>query len=537
MKSLRKRNHVVGRRNAGALAICMALGSSAASAAEVTPASPVEVAAPEATATEGVGKEKNPGDETSNFHIGGYARTWASFNLQNPPETPANDRWDPSMLRASLMLDADLKTGPFDWKAIGRLDREYKTAYLQRLENQNKTVSPGGPGSNIMDTYNQGQLREFYVDYSPVDRVKLRIGKQQVVWGETDFFQAMDLVQGYDFRWRSFLERDSDELRKPLIMVNAKLDVPEANGSLQVLFRPGLDRTGDIGNTYDLSGGRWALQPNKGVDFLAPGALNYNFHNSDGDVRDKTGGLRWTGIAGPVGYSFAYLKTFNSDPIVNSSFAPSGQKPTGGLGDFIFPKIDVFGATLNGYVPAIDAVLSTEIVYTKDAPYNIGTNFFGGALPGFGGIMKKNTVKTMFRVDKTLDLKRFLGTSRPSFFSVQVFDKWIQDFKREDDLVASAGFGAPAQKHSTILTAILGLNYRNDKINPQMAVGTDVRNGGGFVIPSVEFVSGDHWRFVVEADLFWNRAHKNPGQVEGSTYLFGQLANNDQLVFRVTRQF
>jgi hypothetical protein len=473
----------------------------------------------------------------NNVKVSGYARTWASFNLQNPPETPANDRGDLSMLRGSILVDVDAKTGPLQWKAIGRIDREYRTSYMQRLESQVRQNTPGGPGSHMLDAYNHGELRELYVDAAVGERIKLRLGKQQVVWGETDFFRAMDVVNGFDYRWRSFLERENEELRKPLILANAKIDVPEANGNLQVLFRPGLDRDRDIGNTYDLSGGRWSLQPNKGVDFLAPGLLSYNYHSKGADVDDKTGGVRWSGVAGPLNYSLAWLKTFSNDPVVNSSFAPSGQQPAGTLGDFVFPKIDLIGVTLSGYSAALDAVLSTELVYTKHAPYNAGSNFASGALPGFGGIVRKNLVTSMVRVDKSLNLARFLGTSRPSFFSVQVFDKWIKNFSHADDLVELAGFGAPVREHTTIVTGILGLNYNNDKVNPQLAVGTDASNGGGFMIPSVELVWGSNWRFVAEADFFFKRHQKLPGMVEQGTHLFGQFANNNQLVLRLTRQF
>lgn len=478
-----------------------------------------------------------PSQEASNFRLGGYARTWLSFNLQNPPETAANDRWDVSMARGSLMLDADLKTGPLSWKGIARLDREIRTPYLERLERQVRTNTPGGPGSDILDTYNQGELREFYVDYAPTERIKLRLGKQQVVWGETDFFRAMDVVHGFDYRWRSFLERENEELRKPLILMNAKFDVPEANGSLQVLVRPGWDRERDIGNTYDLSGGRWALQPNKGVDFLATGLLNYDYHHPAGDVDDVTGGFRWSGAAGPINYSVVYLKTYNNDPVVNSAAAPYQVAPSGGLGDFIFPKVDLAGVTLSGYVPAIDAVISTEFAYTRDAAFNVGTNFAGGALPGFGGIIRKNVLQSMVRIDKSLNLTRILGTSRPSFFSVQVFDKWVMKYRSADDIVDNTGFGAPLRKHSTIVTGVLGLNYSNDKINPQIALGADVSNGGGFFIPSVEFVQGNHWRLLVEADIFISDKQKRPGQVEQDAHLFGWFKNNNQLMVRLTRLF
>ena len=496
-------------------------------------------------------------DDSGNFfRLGGYVRTWASVNLKDMPDTPQNDRGDLSMLRGSLLLDGDAKTGIISWKAIVRIDREQKTPYIKRLENLTATKSPGGPGSaNVMDQYNQEELREFYADVDVSDRVKLRLGKQQVVWGESDFFHAMDLVHGFDMRWRSFLEGENEELRKPLIMANATIQVPEARGSMQVIVRPGLDRGKDIGNTYDLYGGRWDLQTFKGADFLSPGVtMRYDYIHPEGDTRDVTGGLRWAGIAGPINYSVAYLKTFNPDPIVNSAFAPWGKTPSSPFGDWIFPKIDLFGVTANGPVSSIDAVLSAEIVYIMDAPYNIGLAVPGSkfmpsplgtpnTIAGFGGVKKKNTILSMFRIDKNLNLKSLLGTNRESFFTVQLFDKWILDYNTNDEIVDLVGYNAPKKEHSTIITAILVTNYKNDTINPSLAGGYDIRNVGGFLIPAVDFVLGDKYRLKVEADLFFYKDQRQPalnsltGLSESDTHLFGALAHDDQLMIRLTRLF
>ncbi|MFX8523790.1 hypothetical protein ABTM10_20015, partial [Acinetobacter baumannii] len=77
-------------------------------------------------------KSEDATDENGNsFHLGGYLRGWAAFNMQDVPETKANDKWKPSMIRGSIMLDADAKTGPVKWKATARGDKEYKTSYLQ----------------------------------------------------------------------------------------------------------------------------------------------------------------------------------------------------------------------------------------------------------------------------------------------------------------------------------------------------------------------------------------------------------------------
>lgn len=481
--------------------------------------------------------EDNKGADAPAFHLGGYVRTWASFNLQDPPETAANDRGDLSMLRAALLLDADLKTGPLQWKAVGRVDREYKTSYLKRLQALGATG--GGTGIPLMDTYNQAELRELNVSFDVGDRIKFRIGKQQVVWGETDFFRALDIVHGFDYRWRSFLEVENEELRKPLFMLNTMIQVPEAKGALQVLVRPGWDRDRDTGNTYDLSGGRWASQPNKGVDFL--GVMKYDYHHPTGDTNDVTGGLRWTGrTPGDMKYSLAYLKTYNNDPVVNTADPryTYQRAAKGAIGDFIYPKIDLIGATLSGYSGKLDTVFSTEVVYTRDAAFNVGTspssNVIG--LPGFAGIKTKNTLTTMIRADKTVKVP-FIGTSRPSFLSFQLFDTWIRGFDRKDDIVQLAGFAAPMREHSTILTTILAMNYMNDRINPTIAAGVDASSGGGFFIPSVEIAFGDNWRLKTEADLFFNRGEKKPGELGSNARLFGYFAHNNQLVFRLTRQF
>lgn len=433
------------------------------------------------------------------------------------------------MARTTLQLEGDVAKGDTRLHAVARGVREIRTGYLRHLE------EIGAASGNLLDRYNDVEMRELYGEFKPIDRVTLRLGKQQVVWGESDFFQAMDLVHGFDFTWRSFLEGENEDWRKPLILANAIIQVPEVGGSLQVMVRPGWDRTKDIGSTYDLFGGRWANQPNKGVDFLP--LIPYNYHHSKGDVDDVTGGLRWSGIFGPINYSISYLQTFGPNPVLNSAFAPYGGTPKGTLGEFIYPKVDVYGVTVSGYSPGADAVFSAEMAYTKNQLFNSGTNFFEGALPGFGEIKEKDVVRSMVRMDKTVNLSDIIGTSRPSFLSVQAFDTWVRDFDARDDIVELAGYGAPKKKHSTLITAWIQMNYMSDRINPMLAVGADASHGGWFFIPSVDIGYGDKWRIKAEADLFFPKHSKQPGAVEQQTALMGYFKNNNQISIRVTRQF
>lgn len=491
----------------------------------------------------GTGGGSWAGADDFSFQLSGYARAWASFNLEDQPElgkVGKDSAGKLSMLRGSLLLDADARTGPVKWKVIGRLDREYKTDYLEDLEDLRATNGTAG-GRSITHNYDNGDIREFWAEVPIGDRITVKAGKQQLVWGESDFFQAMDLVHGYDYSWRLFFEGENEEWRKPLIMVLTKIRVPEAKGMLAAFVRPGWDRCEDIGNTYDINGGRWFFQPYRGFDLSQ--VTDKNCNHKDGDMDDVTWGLRWSGEAWGLNYSLAYLTTFSADPVASSVFKPyQGVPVTGGVFDRINPKIHVLGATVSGYSETLDAVLSAEVAYVKDQPYNVGSGAFNPAGPHYGigldGIEKKGVLRTMLRVDKDLNLQDLFGTSRPSFSSIQLFDTWVTDYDSRDDLVRLFAYGTKLNEHSTILTMFTTLNYKNDTINPGLALGFDLSNGGGFAIPSVALTFSDKWVAKVEADIFWDGGKSNRTQFSnGESQLFGYFSRASQLVFRLTRQF
>jgi hypothetical protein len=488
-------------------------------------------------------------------------------NYVNAPDTKNKM----SMERYTLRLNADTTVNEnLSFVTKVRFVEDAHIGYLKDLERlRNPGIGVGGADitghNNLSRYYSGGELRELYADIKPTDNLMIRLGKQQVVWGESDFFQAMDLVQGYDFTWRSFLESPED-LRKPSVMANITLQFPEVDGKLQALFRPGsLNRRDSIGNTLDFIGGRWSVNPYKGIDFRS--TLPYNYTQNGADERDNTGGLRWSGTAKEINYSLSYLKTYNQAPVFNMSsnaapfltavgalppgvpFVPSGATPMNGttpaglVGEIIYPKIDLFGLTLSSYSPAADAVFSAEAAYIRDYAFNYGdssTNVwqqvYGGA--GFAGIIRKNVVRSMLRMDKTLPVTQtLLGTEKPAFFSLQLFDTWIQDYKASDNIVNFTSFGQKQKEHSSILTMILDTSYMNGVVNPSLVAGTDLSYGGGFLVPGVNLQYGKNWRLKLEYDYFWHRNIKTLANQKTDTALFGYFANNNQFYAKLTYQF
>jgi len=555
-----------------------------------------------------------------NLNMNGYVRTTVGVMLQDHDETNADDKWRMNQAEVTLNLDFDIKTGPLNWKVITRFDKEMQTDYLDDLEERMDATAAAfgiqgnysGPGSHnrgdFMEQYETTDevfdwLRELYFDVNLLDdRLMVRVGRQQLVWGESDFFQAMDVVHGYDYRGRLFYE-NNEEWRKPLMLFNFRLDFYELGGSLNWYIRPGWDRKEDMGSNYNIEGGRWIPHPYRGVDFTQF-TTSYRTDHDSGDWSDMTYGIRWNGEWGSIGYSFAYMKTFAPAPVVNP-YASSGVDGNGQpdmtavidgnnngafygyyglmgetetyggdaaragtlLGDWMYPEIDIFGFTMTGFNSPMDATLSAEIAYIPNKPYNYGS--LDSDLPGWNGVIEKDTINMMFRIDKEFKWMDSLGTHRPSLSSVQLFDTWILGHDEKDEIVEFASFGAKKKEHTAYLTIFTLMNFHRDTINPSFVAGTDLTKGGGFAIPAVEFVYGDDWRLKVEADLWWNdgdtkkvcrasagtgtdascgaagfaggvpngTGDNSLGKRENSAGFMDYFAGDNQLVFKLTRQF
>jgi hypothetical protein len=493
------------------------------------------------------------------FQLDGYLRHEMSWNTKDWEDTvDYDDKGRLSMSRTTVRINADWQiTDALSLVTKLRASREYKTSFLEHLEDMGANSYDGG---DIMELYDDEEIRELYIDWQLSDRLLLRLGKQQVVWGETDFFAANDLAHGFDNTWRTFLEPANEELRKANIIAKLNIDFPEVMGGLEMFVRPGWDRKEDIGTELDIYGARWSSQPTAGVDFrnIDP----YNYENDEGDYRDVTGGVRWSAMWGNANYTVSYLKSFNPAPILNAADnlamfgmpdTPSGattqgtDQTVGVAGEIIYPIVDIFGFTASNYSGAVDAVFSFEGAYILDAPYQIytGTMLTQYIAPGFDGYTNKDVMALMVRMDKNIAAtQKWLGTEKPMFFSLQLFDKWVQDFDKDEELLYSVGWGGRVKEHSVLMTGIFGLSYNNGRIRPELVLGTDLSNGGGFAVPSVTFELGAKWRWKIEYDAFWDDSWRdgskctdaNAGSCDDAT-LFGYFHNRDQFYTSLTYLF
>ena len=482
--------------------------------------------------------------EIGNSEWSGYLRQHSAWNLQDAPETEQDDKHDLNMLRTTLLIQGQGYFGDVNWTIIGRSTWEKQTDYLERLEDKSamNAMFVGGEAVDLKDEYEDtAELREAYIDFD-TGNLHWRLGKQQVVWGETDVFHPNDVIHGYDHTWHSLFAVENEEMRKPLLLANLTWDLSEQlGGSLQFIYRPGWDSSSDLGNRYDFNGGRWAQNGTRGFN-LNSALIPIDYHYEDGDTDDANYGFRWEGNAGEdedVTYGFSYYKGLALEPRVVSAFDPvyGGDKISnpgpfegGGLA-FIYQEIDTFGASISGYTEMIDTVYRVEYSFTPDRFYNDQA--------AFGGISENDTHTLTVGLDTNLRLQNKIATSSPSLLSVQVFDTFISDYD-EGTQMFDNGFGGAYKEHNVFAVSKFNMPFMNDTLIVDLSAVFDLTEGGLVFWPSIEKHFGPHWRLRLEANMFYggdknSRAADPSGNDPMSAW--GSFENADTLIARITYQF
>jgi hypothetical protein len=161
----------------------------------------------------------------------------------------------------------DLVGGPIAGNRMGTLgpDGKLKPGLYSRLSHSDRT-----------DLKFEDSLREIYIDFKLKNLpVSFRLGRQQVIWGESDQFRLMDIWNPLDTGWH--LQQESwDNLRVPLWLGKALWDIgqlgPLSNTFLEVVYNP-----------FD-------FEPNVKLDFLPrPWAMPFPNPIRNGQVQQVAG--------------------------------------------------------------------------------------------------------------------------------------------------------------------------------------------------------------------------------------------------------
>ncbi len=166
--------------------------------------------------------------------------TAALLVLPAPGATPAQEHWRErlgfsSILEFRLAMPinhADLQQSEaiYTPELHFQLDDHVQLTGIVRIRGDaSDKLEPGRPDENTRGVMNRRlfagtaldlELREFYADID-LDRVYLRLGKQQVVWGEADGLKVLDVLNPQSFR--EFILADFEDSRIPLWTANVEI--------------------------------------------------------------------------------------------------------------------------------------------------------------------------------------------------------------------------------------------------------------------------------------------------------------------------
>jgi hypothetical protein len=205
--------------------------------------------------------------------------------------------------------------GPIEGNAIGTIRQGCDPDAAAAAGNPSACLRQGGysslEGGRREDIKRENKLREVYVDFSLRDiPVSFRIGRQQVIWGESDQFRMMDIWNPLNLRWH-LQQEPFTEIREPLWMLKGLWDMPVvelpwlgvmSNSFLEVVWNP-----------FD-------YKPGVIVDFLPrPWAVPFNNPLRPGQVQ-----IVGEGIAGLVTPNFTNLRgTFDEGTFENNPWEAS----------------------------------------------------------------------------------------------------------------------------------------------------------------------------------------------------------------------
>ncbi|MBS1139166.1 MAG: hypothetical protein H6R13_619 [Proteobacteria bacterium] len=364
-------------------------------------------------------------------------------------------------------------------------------------------------------------IRELYAkkSFSLGDGKELfvKIGKQQVVWGRTDLFRVLDVINPVDFSRNNIYDELSD-IRIPMWIAQAEYRMGASDWmqdrNFQIVwnfdkFRPNnLGQCGtpnvilDAGcffrgmaNLWD-NGGTVANFANLGTanTWLAtnfgPGQIGLKDVNlPDWSLSNTQLGAKYEGVT-MNGLSFSLnaltyrsqLPSLHGGKRATSSFAPADGRgfqtawPYLISFDMEFPRVNLVGGSMDFQIPAAGAAVRMEAAYTQ------GEEFANTAREQL--YSKNDVFRAVIGVDRPTFIPLISETSA-TLISAQLFYQHI--FNHEWKQEQFGPVGMPDWENNFIGTLLIKGFMKNGTVSPQIIFAHDFRAKATAIAPQVEW--------------------------------------------------
>lgn len=383
-------------------------------------------------------------------------------------------------------------------------------------------------------------LREAYVtktlDLAGSQELFLKLGRQQVIWGRTDLFRVLDVINPVDYS-RNNIYDELQDIRYPMWMITGEYRMGAGgfmqDQNLQFVwnidrFRP--DNLGQCGspnvildagcffrgmaNLWDNGGTVANFAPLSAPGTPGPGtgpwyATNFgphqiglrDVHLPTWNLSNTQVGLKYEGVT-QGGLSFSLnaltyrsqlpsLHSINGQAINPFTGAPGNTSPFSGPAqgipvtnliafDMYYPRVNLIGGSMDFQWQAAKAAIRMEAAYTQ------GEEFANTAKPDL--YSKNDVYRMVIGVDRPTFIP-FISSTRTVLFSAQLFFQHIFDHEVHQGLYGKVGM--PDWENNVIGTLLMKAFLVNDRLSPQIITAYDVRAKALVISPSVDYLFSD----------------------------------------------
>jgi len=351
----------------------------------------------------------------------------------------------------------------------------------------------------------------------------LKLGKQQVVWGRTDLFRVLDVINPVDYS-RNNIYDELQDIRIPMWIAQTELRMGPSESmqdrNLQVVwnfdkFRPNnLGQCGtpnvilDAGcffrgmkNLWD-NGGTVSNFANVGPGVLlstdfGPGQIGLrDVYLPKWSLKNTQLGVKFEGITqDALSFSVNALTYRSQLPSLRGGKAAQnafiGQACNVGddscpyliAFDMHFPRVKLIGGSMDLQWDKADAAIRLEGALTQ------GEEFANTLRPQ---LFSKNKVfRSVIGIDRPTFIP-FINPNRTTLISAQLFYQHIFNHEREQGEFGPVGM--PDWKDNAIATLLVKAFLVNDRISPQVITAFDVKARSLVVSPQVDWLISDKFK-------------------------------------------
>ncbi len=329
----------------------------------------------------------------------------------------------------------------------------------------------------------EAELRELYAHWSGRlrgARMDVRLGKQQVVWGQSFGLRVLDQVNAQDFR--EFILDDFVDARTPVW--GARADAVVSGWSLQGLWFPDFepDVLADPESEFALDPELEGLLPPLLSPSGAPPAPAFAGDDlpDDGDPSSWGFGLRAGRTVGEWDLSLHYWDRLDSRGVFERTLTPlpgdRGRPVPVNVFERRFPRVRSLGFAF--------ATTVGELAVWGEGGLSFGRRFVTNDLLEADGTVSRPELQYALGIDWVAHDQLFVN--------VQLIQFVIVDHDRAIDFPA----------HREFVSALFRADLLGQRLFPQLFVLYGVQKHESLIRPSIEWQATDRLSVTLGADLF-----------------------------------